>query len=86
MNDQTSLTATAKKGVIVISRTWVDPESGRTWLILDGAGWTYDSFSKHPAVVSYKGGTFVKSGWNSDTGTLCYRECNESELAYAVKK
>lgn len=30
MNDQTSLTATAKKGTIVISRTWLDPESCRT--------------------------------------------------------
>lgn len=73
-------------GYIEISFVWVDPETHKTWLNIEGGGWNYESFKSHPLTVSFCDKMFVRSGWNSDTGLLCYREIEETELAKVVKE
>lgn len=79
-------TAAPKTDAIAITMTEKDPSTGRLWLYIAGAGYTYASFQSYPEVVECDGVVCVKRGWNSDSGTLSYCEARASEFATAVRK
>jgi hypothetical protein len=67
-----------------VTRTWKDPETGLTWLIFDGRGWDWKTVAAMPDVVECEGVLYVRSGWNSDTGTVHYRQAKAGEVARKV--
>lgn len=50
--------------------------------IYDGVAWfrtavndlSFDTYKALPKVVEYKGKVFVKMGWNTDNGTVSYKQ------------
>jgi len=57
--------------------------------IYDGVAWfrtsvhdlCFDTYKALPKVVEYKGKTFMKMGWNTDNGTVSYKQ--SEAVAYA---
>ena len=43
----------------------------------------FDAYEALPDAVSYQGSPFVKTGWNSDSGTANYKPANRGTIAYA---
>lgn len=43
----------------------------------------YEQWTQLPVAVKYNGNTYVKTGWNSDTGLACYKVSNN--FAVGVK-
>jgi hypothetical protein len=46
---------------------------GKNWLYFRNGG-TFEEYKAMAAVITYKGKTYVKRGWNSDTFTVAYQE------------
>jgi hypothetical protein len=63
--------ATATNAVPVHHADTVD---GVRWFMTEVADLNYDAYKKLPNIVKYEGHTYMKMGWNTDTGTVSYRE------------
>jgi hypothetical protein len=63
----------------VFDFTWADPDTNLTWLYRKDC-WDYQDYRALPAVVRYSGSRFIKSGWNSDTGSVAYRQVTPSDI------
>jgi hypothetical protein len=70
--------------LLAFEEAWTDPENGRKWLYRYGFCYSYDTYKSLPDAVEYLGVTYVKSGWNSDTGSLAYRQQLGEVLAKPV--
>jgi hypothetical protein len=64
---------------LVFDFIWHDPETGLNWLYGKGC-YDYATFDAHPAVVRYMGNRYVRSGYNSDTGSIAYRQQTKTDL------
>ena len=59
------------------------------YAVYDGVAWfrtsvhdlDFDAYKRLPKVVEYKGKVFVKMGWNTDNGTVSYKQ--SAAVAYA---
>lgn len=47
---------------------------GIMWLYSKGVCWDYATFKSYPDVVRINAVRFIKTGWNSDTGSVSYRQ------------
>ena len=66
--------ATTAANEYPVSLVWKDPETPHTWLHLHlDPPFDWDQVKALPKVLKYDGDTFVRTGWNSDTGTVYYR-------------
>jgi len=80
-----SLFAQKVPDTVLFGSAWTDPETGLRWLhgqdcrsFADYCGW--------PVAVERQGFRFVKTGWNSDTGAVYYRQVTDSDLlAFVVQ-
>lgn len=67
-------TATAAVNEYPVTLDWVDPETGHRWVHLSLIPpFDWDQVKVLPKVLSYDNDTFVRTGWNSDNGTVYYR-------------
>ena len=72
--------AKAMNGAFVVEKEGAD-EFGK-WIYWHVPGLdNYQTFKTLPKVVEYQGVPFALTGWNSDTGTVNYREVQK--LAFA---
>lgn len=72
-------TATATTD-LVFDLAWVDPDTQTSWLYNRGVCYTYDDYRKYPQVVTRLGVQYVKAGWNSDTGSISYRQAKGTDV------
>jgi hypothetical protein len=69
---------------LVPESAWeIDGHKGLTFRIaMDVNGYyTYDSVRTMPKVVEYDGRIYARTGWNSDTGEVYYKETSTDKLA-----
>jgi hypothetical protein len=54
---------------------------GVVWFRTGVSNLDYAKYAAMPKVVSFKGMMFVKMGWNTDNGTVSYKESKDIALA-----
>lgn len=60
---------------------WTDPDNGRKWLHFEYDG-TYQGYKNLPHVIKMDNVFFVKTGHNSDTMNVTYRQAAEKDIAF----
>jgi hypothetical protein len=73
------LVAQKVAAALLFDSQWSDPETGLLWLIAQDC-FTFADYCGWPDVVECQGKRLVKKGWNSDNGTVCYRQATLSDL------
>ena len=46
--------------------------------------YSYSSVKELPQVVKYDGQLYRRTGWNSDTGEVCYKEISPAKVARPI--
>lgn len=62
---------------------YLDPETGKEWLYFEYDG-TFMEFKRLPMVVRKGEKFYVKTGHNSDTFNVSYRETPQSDIVFKV--
>lgn len=65
---------------LVFDFLWVDQDTNTNWLYNKGVCYTYEDYRKYPQVVQSNGIKYVKAGWNSDTGSISYRQAKATDV------
>lgn len=73
------LIAQKAAAALLFDSQWTDAETGLRWLHAQ-ACWSSAGYCGWPEVVDLQGTRFVKTGWNSDTGVVYYRQATASDL------
>ena len=55
------------------------------WLVFLISGDMYAVYSAMPSLLALGGKTFKKMSWNSDNGSMCYKEIDASSIAKKIK-
>jgi hypothetical protein len=73
------LVAQKVAAALLFDSQWKDPETDLLWLHAQDC-FTFADYCGWPDVVDCWGQRFVKTGWNSDTGRVYYRQATISDL------
>lgn len=73
------ITATPSTDV-VFDMVWVDPDTSTKWLYAQGVCYSYATYCKYPIVVKHNEIQYRKMGWNSDTGSVSYRQVGGKDV------
>ena len=84
-NKMPSYEAIAVDTVHMVDFKWTDPDTGKKWLHFREDG-TFESFKSMPKMLSCDGILFQKSGYNSDSGLIAYRQADVEGMAKVVEK
>jgi hypothetical protein len=80
-----SYEAIAVDTVYMVDFKWTDPDDGKKWLYFREDG-SYETFKAMPKMLSLDGILFQKSGSNSDSGLIAYRQADVENMAKVVEK
>lgn len=71
-----------KKAMVPVQVT--HDTSGKMWLVFSFSN--EDQPWKWPKALKYAGRVFIWMSWNSDNMRVNYKEANEDEIAYPLKR
>jgi len=74
-----SLLAQKVAAALLFDSQWTDAETGLRWLHAQDC-FTFADYCGWPEVVECKGFRYLRTGWNSDTGVVHYRQVTPTDL------